>query len=377
MFLMLAGGTLAFNSIAKALPQDQFWALLAHHQTHVEWIGASLHDLIQPSFSFIVGVALPFSIAARMAKGQTMGKLTLHAAWRSVLLIALGLFLRSVGKPQTLFSFTDTLIQIGLGYTFLFVLGFRSVRAQCITLAVILFGDWLAFVLYPAPGPEFDFAKVGVSQEWFSQHGLHGLAAHWNKNSNLAWRVDVWLLNLFPQQARFEYNPGSTSTINFIPTLATMILGLLTGELLRSQKRPALKFAWLLLGGMLSLGLGWGLGELGWCPIVKRLWTPSWVLFSGGWCLLLMALFYLILDIWKLRAWAFPLTVIGMNSIAAYCFSGLFGPFIRASFLTHLGKGPFAAFGPAYETFLLGAATFLTYWLILFWMYRRKIFLRI
>ena len=377
MFLMMAGLTMSFVSISRALPGNPLWAFLAFHQTHSQWLGCSLHDLIQPSFSFIVGVALPFSIASRLARGQTMSKLTLHAAWRSLLLIALGVFLRSVGRPQTFFTFTDTLAQIGFGYTFLFLLGFRSVRTQWIAFALLLIGDWLLFALYPAPGPTFDYAGVGVTPEWFTQHGLHGFESHWNMNSNAAWAVDVWFLNLFPRQTPFAFNPGATCTLNFVPTLATMILGLITGETLRSTRSPQQKLRWLAVAGIVTLIAGWSIGALGLCPVVKKIWTPSWVLFSGGWCLLLMAAFYLVLDLWKFRAWSFPWIVIGMNSIAAYCLVHLSDGFIRSSLLTHLGKASFLIFGKPFETFLLGTSSLLVLWLILFWMYRRKIFLKI
>src|SRR5437764_6186724 len=102
MFLMMAE-VLAIGRVAKALPESAFWKFLHSQQSHVEWVGCVLHDLIQPSFSFLVGVALPFSIAARIARGQGFGKMFAHSAWRSLLLIALGIFLRSVGRPQTNF----------------------------------------------------------------------------------------------------------------------------------------------------------------------------------------------------------------------------------------------------------------------------------
>ncbi len=377
MLLMMAGLTLGLRAVSNAVPDSAFWRFLAFHQTHAEWTGCSLHDLIQPSFSFIVGVALPFSIAARTARGETKGWLTLHAAWRSLLLIVVGIFLRSVGKPQTLFSFTDTLIQIGLGYTFLFMLGFRSVRAQWLVFVLILIGDWLLFALYPLPGPSFDYARVGVTPQWFAEHGLHGFAAHWNLSSNAAWAFDVWFLNLFPQASRFEFNTGGTCTLNFIPTLATMILGLLAGQTLHSSRSSRHKVLWLIGLGLFTLGLGWGISTLGWCPSVKKLWTPSWVLFSGGWCLLLMALFYLVIDVWHLRAWTLPLRVIGLNSIAAYCLVHLTNDFIRSSLLTHLGKSAFTVLGTPYQPLLLGGCSLLVLWLMLFWMYRRKLFLRI
>src|SRR6267143_282517 len=124
MFLMMAE-VLRFGRVASALPESGFWKFLAHHQSHVEWIGCSLHDLIQPSFSFLVGVALPFSIASRMAKGQSSVWMTMHAFWRALLLIVLGVFLRSTGGAQTNWTFEDTLSQIGLGYGALFLPGTR------------------------------------------------------------------------------------------------------------------------------------------------------------------------------------------------------------------------------------------------------------
>src|SRR5580658_7134479 len=109
VMLLLMAEVIRLATVAQALPGNPFWAFLAHHQTHVEWIGCSLHDLIQPSFSFIVGVALPFSIANRLARGQPKAGMTAHALWRSLILVFLGIFLRSVGHEQTYFTFEDTL----------------------------------------------------------------------------------------------------------------------------------------------------------------------------------------------------------------------------------------------------------------------------
>src|SRR5437660_5497629 len=150
MFLMMAE-VLRMARVAQAFPGNWFWSILAYNQTHVEWAGCSLHDMIQPSFSFLVGVALPFSIASRLARGQRFGRMFVHALWRSLLLILLGIFLRSVGRPQTNFTFEDTLTQIGLGYTFLFLLGYCSRLVQVLVLVVILAGYWAAFAFYPLP----------------------------------------------------------------------------------------------------------------------------------------------------------------------------------------------------------------------------------
>ena len=375
MFLMMAE-VLHFCAVAGATPGKDFWDLLCHHQSHVEWIGCSLHDLIQPSFSFLVGVALPFSIAGRSARGQSPGRMTLHAFWRAFVLILLGVFLRSTHSSQTYWTFEDTLSQIGLGYGILFLLGFRPMRDQWIALALILAGYWAAFALYPVP-PDFDYARVGVSAEWLQEHGQTGFAAHWNKNSNLAWAFDTWFLNLFSRAGLFEFNGGGYTTLSFIPTLGTMILGLIAGGVIRSERPPLAKVRWLLIAGVIGLVSGAVIGRLGICPVVKRIWTPSWTLYSGGWCFLLLAGFYVIIDIIGFKFWAFPWTVIGMNSIAAYGMAHLFDAFVFRNLTTHLGPNAFRIFGDACEPFFHGAAVLLVLWLFLFWMYRRKIFLRI
>src|SRR5690242_16406356 len=125
MLLMMAE-VLQLAQVAEAYPSSIIWKVLAWNQTHVEWFGCSLHDTIQPGFSFLVGVALPYSIASRMAKGAQFKELFAHALWRSLILVLLGVFLRSMERPITYWTFEDTLSQIGFGYPFLFLLGFYS-----------------------------------------------------------------------------------------------------------------------------------------------------------------------------------------------------------------------------------------------------------
>ena len=376
MFLMMAE-VLHLGRMARAFPESGFWKFLAHHQSHIEWVGCTLHDLIQPSFSFLVGTALAFSVANRQSRGQPFLPMLGHAVWRAFALSALGIFLRSVGAKQTNFTFEDTLTQIGMGYVPLFLLAFRPRRDQWLVLGVLLVGVWLAFAVHPLPGPDFDYSKVGVSGDWLAAHGLKDFAAHWQKNSNLAWELDGWWMNLFPRETPWTYNGGGYSTISFVPTLATMVLGLLAGGVLRSEKDSKQKvnrLVWLGLGG---LALGALLGWLGICPVVKRIWTPSWVLFSGGWCCLFLASFYWVMDAQGCRRWAFPLVVIGMNSIMAYCIAHLWDGFVIGSFKTHFGAGIFNLLGEAYAPLVQGVAVLAVFWAILYWMHRRQIFLRI
>lgn len=425
LFLMIAEIFLQLHAVRKALPESHFWHFVGYLQMHVAWEGVSLHDLIHPSFTFLVGVALPFSLAHRLARGENAGRLIAHAAWRSVLLIALGIFLRSVGKPRTYFIFMDTLTQIGLGYFPLFLIGMaiyhpalakrrhQAWRAALpwIALIVILVGDWAAFALYPLPGPDFDYQAVGVGPDW--EHHFMGFAAHWNKNSNLGTAFDRWFLNLFPQYdgRPFVAHPGGYSTLNFIPHLGTMLLGMIAGGWLKAlfshlrdnadaanatengqwkageigvrrrqdtmDPHTSGEVLMRLLGtAVVCLALSFGLHGLGICPMVKRLWTPAWVLFSGGWSFLALAAFYFVMDVRGHRAWAFPLTVLGVNSIAVYSLANLAARFLLDSVQTHLGFA-LDVFGTAYEPLLRGLPALAVFWLFFYWMYRRGIYVKL
>jgi heparan-alpha-glucosaminide N-acetyltransferase len=374
MFLMLAEA-MRLWTVHNAFPDSRFWSIVAFNTTHVPWQGCSLHDLIQPAFSFLVGAALPFSIESRRAKGQGFGRMLAHAVWRSVALILLGIFLRSLSRPRTYWTFEDTLTQIGLGYTFLFLLAFTSLRTQVVTFVVILVAFWTAFVLYPLPGPDFNYPAVGVPADW--PHLYTGFLAHFNKNSNLSWAFDVWFLNLFPRESPFLFNEGGWSTLSFIPTLATMMLGMWSGQWLKSSKSQEEKFRGLAMSGVALTLAGLILQWVHLNPIIKRIWTSSYTLYSGGLILLILAGLYFITEIKGWRRWAFPLLVIGSNSIAIYVMSWTIEHFISSALIRHFGTAPFLIMGPAFEPVLRGIGVLIVFWLILYWMYRRKIFLRI
>jgi len=373
MLLMMAE-VLRFSQVAQSFPGNWFWNVLSYNQSHVQWAGCSLHDTIQPSFSFLVGVALPYSIASRTAKGKGFAIQLGHAIWRAFLLIILGIFLRSMDRPQTYFTFEDTLTQIGLGYVFLFLLGYVREKWLWISLAAILFGYWLAWAVYPVAGPDFDWQAVGVPADW--SHNYTGFMAHWNKNANLGNAFDQWFLNLFPRTAPFAANEGGYLTLSSIPTLATMILGLIAGRWLRSAA-PQIPFQKLLLSGAGGLATGLLLHAAGICPVVKRIWTPSWTLFSGGLCFLFLSAFCWIIEARGYKKWAFPLVVIGVNSIAAYLIAHMMPKFLISTFYIHLGPHAFAIAGSALQPLFEGLAVLAVCWLILYWMYRNKIFLRI
>jgi heparan-alpha-glucosaminide N-acetyltransferase len=388
--------TLAFNGFGLAAtarnhlqqdPQSETWATVFHHFEHVEWTGCGYWDLIQPSFMFMVGVAMPFSYARRRQQGASQPRMLAHAVLRSLVLIFLGIFLISNFSRSTDWSLMNVLTQIGLGYTFLFLLRGRSLGTQLLCAAALLIGTWLLYVAWPGTGvdPATGNNSEGiqvVSKEWAQKH-LQGISPAWHKNANAGHFIDRTLLNLLPQKEPFQFNRGGYQTINFLPSLATMLFGLLCGELLRSNRGGGVKIAILLLAGILGLSAGYLLDWAGICPLIKRIWTPSWALFSTGWCCLILGSLFAVVDALKLRFWTFPLVVVGVNSIAIYCMGQLLKPWTERTLQIHLGQDVFsrvtawlgldAGFRPMVQLTMIG----LVFWLICLWMYRQKIFIRI
>ncbi|WP_310590360.1 DUF5009 domain-containing protein [Dyadobacter sp. NIV53] len=374
MLLMMAE-VLRFSQIAEAFPDSSFWAFMSFQQSHVSWVGCSLHDLIQPSFTFLVGVALPYSIASRAGRQQSQSVMWAHTIRRSLILILLGIFLRSIHKTQTNFTFEDTLTQIGLGYPILFALGFRSERIQWTSLGVILLAYGIFFAVYPLPGPYFDWAETGNTADW--EYNLSGFAAHWNKNTNAAWAFDRWFLNLFSRESSFHFNGGGYSTLSFIPTLGTMILGLIAGQWLKNSSSPGLLVRCFVTTAAILFVISVTLNITGINPVVKRIWTPAWTLFSGGWCFLFLAAFYFIVDVRQNKSWFKAFIVIGSNSIAAYVLADTLAGFIDSSFRIHISQQYDLLFGEGYLSLVSGGMILLLEFYILYRMYKLKIFIKI
>lgn len=363
MFFLMANG-FGIAAAARQMGDDTpgWLETMAFHVTHPEWIshfhalGFSLWDMIQPSFMFIVGVSMPWSYGKRAELGHSLAKCAGHAWSRALILVLLGVFLQSLNRPETNWTFVNVLSQIGLGYGFLFFLVGKSFRLQAIVAAVVLAGYWLAFVLYPAP------------------EGSVGWAAHFQKGTNLAEGFDRWFLNLFPRSEPFESNSGGYSTLNFVPAFVTMLFGVMCGQWLRrTDVDGRTKCGKLVLAGAICLVLGLLVGYT-LCPIVKRIWTPSWTLFSGAWCIWLLALLYWFVDLAGFRRWTFSFVIVGMNPITAYFLSIATDKWMASQVRTHL---PEAWFAPPGGPVVSACLVTLLFWLILWWMYRNRVFIRI
>lgn len=402
IMIMLAASGFGIHQLVQ-LPADApvwkeldyaVWQKIGIHFEHATWstnfrvenadrwdvpFGVSFWDMIQPAFMFVVGVAMPYSYARRQRLGHSVGRRTAHAIWRAIVLVLLGVFLSSAWSQQTNWTFANVLCQIGLGYVFVYALMGRRFWVQLLFFVLILVGYWGLFFSY-APPKDYDFAKVGAAPETVCE----GQFASWSKNANIAHHVDVWLLNQFPRPKddAFVYNKGGYATLNFVPSMATMLLGVFCGQLLRSERRWWEKFLLLVIGGAVCLGLGLLAGEYA-CPIVKRIWTPSWVLFSGAWVIWALAAFYLVFDLCRLRFLAFPLVVVGMNSIAMYMMGQLLRPWTMRQVRIHfteplqalLGSGALA--DDMFGRVVGPTSAVIMFWLIALWLYRQKYFVRV
>lgn len=359
VMLLMVAECLGLPKVAQQFPDNPVWQAVRFHTTHVEWVGCSLHDLIQPTFSFLVGAAAVFSLAGRKERGEPFWKSLLHAVIRAAFLVAWGVIMRSFGPgtSRTNFTFEDTLSQIGLGYVPLFLIAHLKPKWWWVWLGGILFCYWWAF----------------AAHGWIEGDYARG----WAKFDNPAFHFDYEFLNLFPREKPFFRNGGGYATLSFIPTLGTMILGLFAGDWLRTGRRwkPVL---WCGIAGVVGVASGWLLGALGVCPVVKRIWTPSWVLFSGGWCFLLLAAFHALSDGIGYRGWTYPLRVIGANSILIYTLADSPLPeFVETQVVKHLPAGAYSAFGDVWKPVIRGAVWMAAAWLLLWWLYRKRVFVRV
>ena len=310
-FTMLAMASAGMG--LQHLKNDPRWGRLADQFEHRIWEGCTFWDLIQPSFMFIVGVAMIFSFANRQSQGQSWWGLTGHALLRALLLCLIGFVLD--GRIQ----FIRVLQQIAIGYLIVFPFVPLGPWVQGIVALFLLGGHTAAYHIHANP--------LGIDP-W-----LHP-ASRPADFQNFGMWLDFWLRDHF----YIKPPDGNYAVFNAVSSAATIMFGVLAGELLRSGASPARKILTLSLAGCGALIVGWALsGGDAWAPIsfhaalpmVKRLWTASFAIFAGGWTCLMLALFYLIIDVWQLRAWSFPLIVVGMNSIAMYVAATLAGGPIR------------------------------------------------
>ncbi len=340
MFWIVGGKSLLMA--LRAFEPNLVVGWIAYQLDHTPWQGLRYYDLIWPSFMLMVGVSIPFSFAKQRLT-RSRRQILERALKRAAILFLLGSLRVSVssGTP-TLVELSSALQPIAVAYLAASFLAGRPWKAQAAAGGGILLVYALLLALVPAPGIP---------------------AGSYRQEANLVIAVDNAVLGR-------AHPEGWGTVLSTLPTISTTILGLLLGQLLMSEASSRRKAAIIGLTGAGGVLLGLALWPF--IPVIMKLWTTSYGILSAGWSCLLFLAFYWIIDLRGCRKWAFPWVVIGMNAIAAYLGPTLvpIGRIVRI--FTKAPAETMGAFGPLFSA----AAVLLVEWLILYWMYRRKIFLR-
>ena len=346
MFWIIGGGTV-FASLAEIFPQPVF-KTIRDQLEHVSWDGFHFEDLIFPLFLFIVGVVMPFSMARRKQEGGRAA-VVFHILYRAAILILIGMILNGLLRfdwPNM--RWPGVLQRIGLCYGIAaLIVFFTEWRTQAVVFVVILLAYWAVSMLVPVPGfSAGDITPKGCLSSLIDQQLIPGRFCCYTYGDN-------------------------EGLISSFPAVCTALLGALAGHWLRSDRSGHQKALGLLVAGLVCVPLGYAWGQV--FPIIKNIWTSSFVLFAGGWSLLLLAAFYWIIDVLGLKKWAFFFVVIGANPITIYILQHLvsFDDF-AATFLSGIAK----AAGP-WQPIVMPLGVIGASWLLLYFLYRHKIFFKV
>lgn len=347
----LIGGAIVFRSLDQIF-NHPVTAFIGIQLKHVKWLGFHFQDLIMPLFIFIMGAAVPFSIFKRLKQGQSRARIYLHILKRTAVLYLLGVMLGSGGLhfnwPEM--DWVGVLQRIAVCYFFAALLVMHTKwQTQAIVIAAILLLYWAALTLVPVPGHGAGvITPEGCLPAYIDQQFLPGKIS----------------------EAFYGYGDSN----GILPTLAsisTVLLGTLTSHWLRSNRPGNHKVTGLALAGLISLSVGYAWGQV--FPIIRLLWTGSMALFAAGLSLLLLTLFYWLIDVRGYRKWAFGFVVIGMNAIAVFTATRVF----VAHRIGRVFVGGLSKWCGEWNGFINAVAGVTVIWLVLWWMYHKKLFIKI
>ena len=346
----IIGGDRLMKALYAYYPKVEWLKWADEQTTHVDWDGFVFYDLIFPLFLFISGVTMPLSLTGRLDRGEPKSRLYWRVARRSLLLVLLGMICNGLLKLDFANTrYPSVLGRIGLAYGLAAIIVLNTrLRGQIIALLAILLGYWAMMTLIPVPG-----------------HGAGVLTME----GSLAGYVDSHVLP--GKLYKGIHDPeGLVSTI---PAVATALLGAMAGHWLMSRRAGWLKGLGLLAAGGACWAVGWQWNH--WFPVNKNLWSSSFVLVAGAWSLMLLGTFYLIIDVIRLRRWAFVFMIIGVNPITIYLLRGRIIDFDKPAHFFFDGLMKFAT--PRGQVVWLVVAVLFLEWLLLYFLYRKKVFLRV
>ncbi len=329
---------------------NRFTGFINQQFDHVEWLGFNFWDIIMPLFLFLAGVSMAFSLKKRMTGENPRRRVWIHTLKRVAILWIFGMIVQ--GKLlaydlDKLELYSNTLQAIASGYLIAaIILMYLPVRFQGVATGLLLLTFWAILALVPVNG---------TTDNAYSQWG------------NVAYLFDRAVLG------KFHDGQDYTWILSSLTFGATTMLGVFCGYILQSSRPSLVKFRNLALFGILLIAGGLIWNE--WHPIIKKIWTGSFVLYSGGISTLMLAVFYLVIDIWKVRTGTGWLVILGSNAILGYVAWHLFEPaFTSVSAVFVEGLKPYI--GNWYQT-VLYLGSFMVIFLILKYLYRNKIFLKV
>ena len=348
----ITGGEAIFAGLASLTGWPVFkWC--AMQLEHVPWNGFHFYDMIFPLFLFIAGISFPFSLVKRMAMNESRRRIYMHVISRGLILVILGIIYNNgVRFDFENMRYGSVLGRIGLAWMFAAIIFMNTkLTFRIVWFWGLIIGYWLLLVLFPA----HDLGSTDI----FSREG----------------NLTSYLDRLLMPGKLYLGNHDPEGIFSTVPAISTALLGMLTGQFLMSKylkDKPLQRVLLMASAGavLMIVGKVWDLVF----PINKNVWSSSFVCFVGGLSLLFFTAFYLVIDVWKFRKWAFFFVVIGMNPITIYLADRIINFRSASVFLF----GGFIALSPdSWAPFLNGIAITAIGWIFLYILYRKKIFLKI
>ncbi len=345
MFLLIAEFTHLFSFLHDPSLEGSFIYVIAEQFHHHPWNGLRFWDLIQPYFMFIVGVAMPYSLANRKKRGHSQAQITRHAFQRAFLLLFLGWALYCIDPGKIVFRFQNVLAQLSVTYILAFLIMKKPVRFQII----------------------FSFLLLALTEVIYRGFWVEGFNHAFIPNENFGTWLDL-------QYGGADMG-GHWVSFNAIPTTAHTIWGVLAGQLLMSQRKTTQKLKILIIVGVIGVVAGYALNPL--TPIIKRICTSSFVLVSGGWTFLTLAFSYWLIDILKRQKWSLFFRAVGLNPLFIYLFAHVGGAAFIEAIIHPFTYLLFGWMGTLTASILTSAIVLFLLWYICHWMNKRKIYIRI
>lgn len=345
MFLLIAEGTHLFTYLVDPKLNGTILHAIGTQFHHHPWHGMHFWDLVQPFFMFIVGVALPFSVVKRTARGDSDALIRRHGIQRAFMLLLLGWALYCIGPGRITFRFQNVLAQLSVTYIIAFFLMKRSIKTQLI----------------------ISFALIGITELLYRGFPVAGFNQPFVPDHNFGAWFDMFISG--------ELSSDHWVSFNAIPTTAHTIWGVLAGQILISDRNNGQKVKILLIAGVIGLAIGYGLNFI--TPIIKRICTSSFVIVSGGWSVLALAFSYWLIDVKKIQKWAVFFAIVGMNPLFIYLFSHIGGGQLIYNVVKPFLMGLLSWTGVLTAQIFTALITWYLLWYICFWLYKRKIFIKI